>query len=116
LWVPPMPWPPWNRESTIWRPRVMSCWSSDASWSASIARQRPFWDLDACAATLRGACAGQRGGAGRAGAVGRRGRRAGEGARGGGSAHRRGAARTRALGAARPEAGPRRRAGAQLAP
>jgi hypothetical protein len=48
-------WPPWKRLSTIWRPRVMSCWSSDMSWSASIARQRPFWDLLDCAATLRGA-------------------------------------------------------------
>lgn len=43
LWVPPMPWPPWNRESTIWRPRAMSCWSSDMSWSASMPLQRPFW-------------------------------------------------------------------------
>jgi hypothetical protein len=89
LWVPPMPWPPWNRESTIWRPRVMSCWSSDASWSASIARQRPFWDLDAwhtCRLArwtwqARGGGGGARGGAGRGGAGGV-GRRAASGAAG----------------------------------
>jgi hypothetical protein len=42
LWVPPMPWPPWNSESTIWRPRWMSCWSSLMSWPASMPLQRPF--------------------------------------------------------------------------
>lgn len=26
-------------------------WSSDASWSASMQRQRPFWELDALATT-----------------------------------------------------------------
>jgi hypothetical protein len=52
LWVPPMPWPPWNRESTMSRPREMSCWSSDMSMPASIAFQRPLWLLEAIMVTL----------------------------------------------------------------
>jgi len=40
-WVPPRPKPPWNLESTMPRPRAMSCWSSEMS--SSMPFQRDIW-------------------------------------------------------------------------
>ena len=37
-WVPPRPKPPWNLESTMPRPRAMSCWSSEMSSSMPFQR------------------------------------------------------------------------------
>lgn len=49
----------WNRESTMSRPRVMSCWSSLKSWSASIPRHRPEWLVCPLLPPERGAADGR---------------------------------------------------------